>query len=567
MKCGSFLAGALALLAMSCMESTHAQVEAVTRKSMTIQRRPVIAPPQLSIVEGSIRFEDGNENGILDADEKGALAYKLNNASTALGDAKGMVCEIRVEGATGGVTIPEQIRLADLPTGATMEFTVPIESNMKTKDGSIDVHFKVREPLGFGPPETMVNIRTQSFRPPEVLVVDHRVKEEEIKRGQAFTYQFLVRNKGEGFAYDVRCELELVDEGVQPLSTQSFKFDRLEPGEVRELGVSVIVPPDYPHDEVQFKVVLAESLGRYAETFIGSLPLEALLSRSVWQVPSNAGGTSGKDHSAYFGSDVDRNIPELRKTHDKRFALVIGNEEYAASNPGLTPTQDVPFAVADARVMATYLERVWGVPAENIILETNATKVTMERSLSKLANFAAALEGDAELIFYYSGHGLPSEATKEPFLIPVDVGGDNPELGLSLESVYAMLGKVETSRTTVFLDACFSGGARNGSLIAGMKGLARVPEEVVAGGRAVVFASSSGSQSSGVYGEQEHGYFTYFLLKYMQEAKGKLNYGDMYDYVRKEVKLQSNREGKDQEPSVRVAPTVAEEWRQWGLNE
>ena len=180
----------------------------------------------------------------------------------------------------------------------------------------------------------------------------------------------------------------------------------------------------------------------------------------------------------------------------------------------------------------------------------------MERALSQLANFAEALEGEAELIFYYSGHGLPSEETKDPFLIPVDVDGNSPELGLSLEAVYSKLGRQETQRTTVFLDACFSGGARNGSLIAGMKGIARVPEEVEAGGRAVVFASSSGSQSSGVYEEQEHGYFTYYLLKYMQETKGKLNYGDMYDFVRKKVKLQSNREGKDQEPSVRVAPPV-----------
>lgn len=544
-----------------------AQVEATTRKSMTIQRRPVIAPPQLSIEQGSMRFEDSNDNGFLDADERANLTYKLSNAPTALGDAQGLVCEVRMEGATNGIEVPEQIRLADIPRGSTMELTIPLTTTMKTKDGVVTVHFKIREPLGFGPPETSVQVNTLAFRAPELLVVDHRVKEEEIKRGQAFTYQFLVRNRGEGHAYDVRAELELVDEGVQPLSTQSFKFDRMDPGEVRELWVSVIVPPDYPHDEVQFKVVLAESMGRYAEAFVGALPLEAPLDQAMWQVPTESGSADGRGTSAFFGSDVDRNIPNLKKVHDQRFALVIGNEAYAASNPGLNPTQDVPFAVADAKIMSRYLQDMWGIPEQNIILETNATKVTMERALAKLSNFAAALEGEAELIFYYSGHGLPSEATKEPFLIPVDVGGDDPELGVSLQEVYAELGAHPTLRTTVFLDACFSGGARSGSLIAGMKGLARVPEEVEAGGRAVVFASSSGSQSSGVYEEQEHGYFTYFLLKYMQEEKGKLNYGDMYDFVRKQVKLQSNRDGRDQEPSVRVAPSVGDDWRNWGLDQ
>lgn len=543
-----------------------AQVEAETRKSMTIQRRPVIAPPQLSIVDGSIRFEDVNENGALDAEEEATLSYKLNNAETALGDAEGLVCEVRLEGATSGISVSEQIRLADVPRGATMEFAVPLRSSMKTKDGEVLVHLKIKEPLGFGPPETSVKVNTLAFRAPELLVVDHRVKEGEIKRGQAFTYQFLVRNKGEGFAYDVRCELELVDQGVQPLSTQSFKFDRLGPGEVKELWVSVIAPPDYPHDEIQFKVVLDESYGRYADTFLGSLPIEALLDQEMWQVPTAEAG-SGGGGSFFFGSDVDRNIPASKKRRENRFALVIGNEHYSRENPGLNPTQDVPFAEADARVMKRYLMGLWGIPEDNVILEIDATKVTMERALSQLANFAEALEGEAELIFYYSGHGLPSEETKEPFLIPVDVDGNTPELGLSLEAVYSKLGRQETQRTTVFLDACFSGGARNGSLIAGMKGIARVPDEVEAGGRAVVFASSSGSQSSGVYEEQEHGYFTYYLLKYMQETKGKLNYGDMYDFVRKKVKLQSNRDGKDQEPSVRVAPPVIDEWRNWGMDD
>ena len=545
--------------------AVDAQVEAVTKRAMTIQRRPVIAPPQLSIVEGSVRFEDNNGNGYLDANEQATLTYKLNNAPTALGDAQGMVCEIRLEGASSGVTVSEQIRLADLPRGATMEFAVPIQSSMKTKDGELKVFLKIQEPLGFGPPETSVNINTLEFRQPELLVVDHRVKEGEIIRGQAFTYQFLVRNKGAGFAYDVRCELELLDEGVQPLSTQSFKFNQMEPGEVKELWVSVIVPPDYPHQEVQFKVVLDESLGRYAETFIGALPLEAMLDQAMWQVPTSDGSGSGS--AVFFGSDVDRNIPTVKKVQDQRFALIIGNEKYATSNPGLNPTQNVPFAEADAHIMQQYLHKLWGIPEENIILEINATKVTMERALAQLSNFAEALEGEAELIFYYSGHGLPSEATKEPFLIPVDVDGDAPELGLSLEQVYAELGETPTKRTTVFLDACFSGGARNESLIAGMKGLARVPEEVEAGGNAVVFASSSGNQSSGVFEDQEHGYFTYFLLKYMQESKGKLNYGDMFDDVRKEVKLQSNRDGRDQEPSVRVAPTIIDEWRLWGLDD
>ena len=219
--------------------------------------------------------------------------------------------------------------------------------------------------------------------------------------------------------------------------------------------------------------------------------------------------------------------------------------------------------------MAQYLHGVWGIPEENINVLTNATKVDMERALSQMANYAAALKEErqqAELVFYYSGHGLPSDATKEPFLIPVDVNGNNPELGLSLESVLATLEREPTARTTVFLDACFSGGARNDGLVAN-KGINRVPDPVETRGKTVVFSSSSGDQSSGVFEEKEHGYFTYFLLKAIQEAKGKLSYGELFDDVRREVMLQAGRDEREQEPSFRASPQSSEEWRNWELND
>lgn len=548
------------------MSALPAQVEGVTRKAMEIHKRPLNRVPNLSIVDRSIRFEDANRNGVIDADEEATLFFSLNNAASASGAAEETVCEVRVEGTSFGISIPERMGLGTIPIGSTLEFSLPIRSEMNTKDGEVTFYLKVRDRFGVGTRETSVSLNTLAFRTPDVLVVDSRVRQGVIERRVTFDYDFMVQNKGDGFAYDVRCELEFVDEGVHPVSQHSFKFERMAPGEVREVSVGLTVQDDYRHKEIRFNVLLRESFGRYAETFVEALPLDAPMEQTYR--PLGAEVQSGQGGGvAFYGSDVDRDIPMGKRVHANRFALLIGNEDYVSNNPGLSRTQNVPFAESDARVMKKYFQQLWGVPEENTILEINAGKVDMERALAKLSNFASALDGDAELIFYYSGHGLPSEETKEPYLIPVDVDGDDPERGVSLEEVYAELGKNPTQRTTVFLDACFSGGARDGSLIAGMKGLTRVPEEVEAGGRAVVFASSSGSQSSGVYEDQEHGYFTYFLLKYMQELKGRLEYGDLFEFVKKEVRLQSTREGKDQEPTVKVAPSVIDEWRNWGIDD
>ena len=557
----------MALLLLLLPVLVVAQVELETRKSMELSLRPVVAPPQLEMDLADFRFEDANGNGMLDANETASLAFRVSNAATAMGDATGLGCEVTLDGSSQGVSVPELIRMADIPIGASMEFTVPFSTDMRTKDGKLEVAVKVKEPYLGGPPVKKFELTTQAYRKPELKVVDHRIQEGEILRGQVFTYQFLVRNKGAGYAYGVRAELNLPDDRVQPVSKSNFKFDMLAPGEVKELAVQVIVPPAFPHDEVQFKVLLHEDEGRHGETFLGSIDMEQSLQDVVWEVPAQVGVHSGGGSATFFGSDVDRTIPDLKKRRDNRFALVIGNQDYTSSNPGLTQSQNVPFAEADAEVMTRYLKGVWGIPEENIILSLNATKVEMERDLSRLANYAAAMQGEAELVFYYSGHGLPSESTEEPYLIPVDVNGDNPELGLSLEFVFGMLERDPTVRTTVFLDACFSGGARGGSLIAGTKGIARVPDAVETQGRTVVFSSSTGNQSSGVFEDQEHGYFTYFLLKAIQESKGKLTYGDLFDEVQQQVMLQATRDGKEQQPSYRASPRVQDDWRQWNLND
>ncbi|PIX32524.1 MAG: caspase, partial [Bacteroidetes bacterium CG_4_8_14_3_um_filter_31_14] len=148
------------------------------------------------------------------------------------------------------------------------------------------------------------------------------------------------------------------------------------------------------------------------------------------------------------------------------------------------------------------------------------------QGIAWLNNLAKVDNGNAELIFYYSGHGLPDEQTKESYLMPVDISGTNIAQAIKLTDVYNKLNENPAKKVSVFLDACFSGGARNQGLIA-MKGVKINPEEVLITGNMVVFSSSSGDESSGVYREQQHGFFTYFLLKKLQESKGNISYKEL----------------------------------------
>jgi uncharacterized caspase-like protein len=166
----------------------------------------------------------------------------------------------------------------------------------------------------------------------------------------------------------------------------------------------------------------------------------------------------------------------------------------------------------------------------------------------------------AEVVFYYSGHGLPEEETKQAFLIPVDVNGNNPKDGISLVSLYADLIKFESKKVTVVLDACFSGGARNKELVA-LKGVKVKPRIDAVPGNILVLSSSKGNESSAVYKEKQHGYFTYFLLKNLKEYHGKQAFGLSYDLIKYNVSKEVIKINKTQTPDVMPSPIITENWK------
>lgn len=266
-------------------------------------------------------------------------------------------------------------------------------------------------------------------------------------------------------------------------------------------------------------------------------------------------------------ADVDVNIPERADQSMKTntYALIIGNEDYSSYQTGLSKEVNVDYAVNDATIFKEYLIKTIGIPEKNITFKPNETLGQMRQAISKLAALAEIKEGQAELIFYYSGHGLPDETNHEPYLIPVDVSGTNIKSGIKLNEVYKQLTEFPAKRVTIFLDACFSGGARNQPLTT-MRSIKIRPKENVLNGNIIVFSSSTGEESSGAYKEKQHGMFTYFLLKKLQETKGDISYKELSDYLYNKVREESVLVNeKVQTPRTNLALKIIREWTDWKL--
>ncbi len=258
-------------------------------------------------------------------------------------------------------------------------------------------------------------------------------------------------------------------------------------------------------------------------------------------------------------STVDVNIPHNKNRNDNTFALIIANENYKNID-------DVPFALNDGRSFKRYCEEVLGVPEENIICQLNVTGNEMIDAIDRIKDFQRAYEA-MKLLVYYSGHGLPDPRTNESYLLPTDASPRNISTGYKLSRFYQELTAYHPASVTVFLDACFSGTKKDGIMMdREARGVIITPREEAPSSNMVVFSACTGNETAYPYANQKHGLFTYFLLKKLQEDKGKTSYKHLSEYISKNVKQNSLRlNGKLQTPTTNSALPAAE-WNGWRLD-
>lgn len=270
--------------------------------------------------------------------------------------------------------------------------------------------------------------------------------------------------------------------------------------------------------------------------------------------PSQPSSASAAVKTAQVKSDVDRDIPTTSRVADKTVALVWANENYKKVSP-------VAGALNDGETFAEYCRKTLGIPSSHVIAVENATYAEMLTSMRELKQLVGALGGDVDVIFFYAGHGIPDEATKDAFLLPVDGDGVTTAATYPLKQLYSDLSATRAENVMVFLDACFSGASRNGGMLAEARGVALKPKAVEPEGSMFVLSAASDQETAMPYKEKNHGLFTYYLLKKLQESKGNVTLKDLSEYVMQNVKKNSLTINKKmQTPSVKVSGKLAQEW-------
>jgi hypothetical protein len=254
-------------------------------------------------------------------------------------------------------------------------------------------------------------------------------------------------------------------------------------------------------------------------------------------------------------SDVAANIPQTNTINDKTFVVIIANENYRKE-------AQVIYAKNDGEIFKQYCIKTLGIPEINIHFIADATLNDIRSEISWISKVAYAYKDEAKLIFYYAGHGVPEEKTKNSYILPIDgYGSDIVKTGYSLDELYAELGNLPAKHITIFMDACFSGAQRSGEMLASARYVAIKAQPGEPVGNMVVFSAAQGDETAHPYEEKGHGIFTYFLLKKLQETKGEATLEELEKYITTNVKQQSivvNK--KSQTPTVTPSATL-ENWQ------
>ncbi len=523
--------------------------------SFNIQKE--VKPPILSIVEGSVNFIEPSGNNSIDANEQCKLQFKVSN--TGVGDAMNCLAKVNAKGNINGLQFSPK-NLPIIPVGETILVEIPLNTNMQTVDGKVDFEIFVEEPLGFGTDKFQMVVDTRAFVSPYLKVVDYTVtgdKGGKLMRNQIFDLQLLLQNTQYGLAEDVSITVD-VPNGVFIMDNPSGRFERLKSGEQKSLVYRMAINNQYDGEVIPVKVKISEKFKKYSEDRTIDLYLNQKLSSTKIEVKG--------EHEIYdeiqigtLRSDVDINIPQNNYKNDKTFAVIIANEDYQTISK-------VPYALNDGEVFSQYCQKTLGIPQSHIKLVKNATLNNIKHEINWLSNVIRAYEGDAKVIFYYAGHGIPDEGNRTSYLLPVDGNGNDVTTGYKLDDLYKKLGELSSESVTVLLDACFSGAKRDGGMLASARGVAIKVKSGQPIGNMIVMSASQGDETAYPYKEKQHGMFTYFLLKKLQETKGEVNWSDLSSYITTNVSKKSIViNGKSQTPILTPSAAVGSEWKEWSL--
>ena len=454
-----------------------------------------------------VHFTESSGDGVIEGGEEISLKVEVENR----GEGAAKDVQVLLSGHPGLLShLGDMKSIGDIQPGEkkTAEFraSLPVQLKRETADLKIEVGesrgFSASEvktlKLAMKPGKSTVKETVEVISQLPQLAFSTQLRDQNNNRilesGEEVELRITVENRGEGTARNVQAALS-----GNPLLVSHFGEKRLigdlAAGEKKTAVFKTVLPARMPTETASLRILVSEGGGfSPAEAKTLRVAMRAVEVKETVEMISEV--------------NVD-DIPLKVRDYEQKenVALVIGISKYREK---MIP--EVKYAARDAEVVARYLENVGGIPRANIkvLTDDKATKSDLEANISDW--IARRVTGHSTVFIYYAGHGAPGPQGREAFIVPYEGHPDYPSQLYPLQKMYDALNKLTAKEVVVMLDSCFSGAKGRSITGEGTRPISiSIENPVLAGGKIMVIAASSGGQMSSDYEKVRHGLFTCLL--------------------------------------------------------
>ena len=530
-------------------------------KSTLPPSKPTL-PPYLTIENPEVLGI--GKNNILDGGETATITVTVKNSGK--GNAYGL--QPSLVGTIAGLSA-KAAAITSIEPGASAAITFSVTAPENLPAGTTELTIDVKEQNKFHPEPLALSISTAPFVPPAPILADYKLADQEfIKLGQQAKVTGIIQNNSRAIAKAVRITITTHD-NVFAASDAVLSLGDMQPNAKANFEFEFTANREFSGNVLSLALKIEESTGRFGaqETLKFNVNTAIAGKKVVVIGPSGSSTESPVSPLASLTSDVDKDIPARKGgIVPNRYALIIGNEDYKGNQTGANaPESNVAFAKADALSFKRYAQNVLGVEDDHIIMATDMELNQMKREINRLKELIRLENGQAEVLFFYSGHGLPHPETKKPVLLAIDKTADEAADCLELEWIAKTLTSHPHSRIVMFVDACFSGVGKGQVNLLAKKGTRVRPATNALEGNCIIISSSSADEPSEIYDEQQHGFFTYHLLKALKTNNTaplttQALFNQLSTQVQRSVLL---KKGTNQTPTLQASPALGDGWKGW----
>ena len=498
----------------------------------------VYDPPHFTIQNHKLIEPSGN--GRLDAREIGSLQFAIFNDGQS--PAKNIIVSVLPVDPDPNLVLGPPIILDTLEAGRIKFVKIDIKAMLEIASGEHHLELKVSSRDKITLDEKYIfKINTESMIPPKMIVADFAITNDfntrYIPKNEAVNLTIRIQNVGEG-------DTEYVDVNIK--ENRTFRT----PGFTGKVTLPKFLSGDYMDIELPILTLLDQFfINIELKDYLGNMYEQRVELQTMRNYRSPMELTIqdlGAENVTYYPDeigeiDVDRHIPLSRK-NPSGIALVFGTEDYQDIRyPKLS------YASRDRDVMRKYFNQAFGLsdfqllPSKPWQMEGGPSEEEYriifdpyDGDLRKRINSAVKYSDMEELniFLYYRGYG--EWVNGQPLLIPKNARYDRHVTKYPIEDLISSLTTLSVLNSiktiTLFLDITYVNPEESSGMIWDFPDL---PDKIS------ILSASSNGETSQIYQEKKHSFFTYALLKGMagaaDDGNNIINLGELTEFVYKSI--------------------------------